>query len=249
MIFPASPSASRIWRSPSADSRFPVDVHPDGDTDVVHRMLEVLDDAPERRPPVHVRPHSIVDLGRPVEADLRARHPTVPQFTAGLLVEQPAVGRDVGGIRNVRPIAALDEGGGKGKKGALAHQRLATEPGDSEVPDVRKRIVQHVEDRLLYSLPQDRRVLRLEAVGAVEVASEAGDDREAEVGPVVATELVTGLQQLQFVGASPTSIRPRVSCSSSPGEDPLPSPATKLRTSPTSSCDIRSTAPLTPLKT
>ena len=69
-----------------------------------------------------------------------------------------------------------------------------------ELVDARQLRVEDVEHGVDDVVVHDRRMLRLEAVRAVEVAAETRHDREREVRRVVAAQLVALGEQLDLVG-------------------------------------------------
>jgi hypothetical protein len=176
-----------------------VDVHAYRDVEHLHGVVEVLHDASEAAPAADQRPHAIVNVGRPVERHLRARDPALAELRARLAGQQIAVRDDRRAVGDLGRVAPADEGIGQGEQRSLAHERLAAEPRHVKCLDAGELIVQKPQHRLLDLGTQDRGMLCLEAIGAVEVAAEARDDREGEVRAVVTGEAVSLREEIELV--------------------------------------------------
>lgn len=113
-----------------------------------------------------------MDLRRPVKRHLRHPDPPLAQLGAGALIQQRAIGDDARAVLHV--------------------VRIAT-------GDVRELVIQHLEHGGLHVRIHDRGMLGLEAVGAIEVAAEAGDDGQRERAGAVSAGLVAAGEEGQLI--------------------------------------------------
>src|SRR6266404_8356621 len=153
-----------------------VNVHSYCDVEILDRMVKVGNYRPERPSAAAERAHSVVYGRRAVEADLSMLYAPVLELSAGLLVQEIPVRGDPRAVPHVRVVTSLNERVGKRKQRSLADQWFPAEPPDGERGNGGELVVEQLKDGLFDLRTEDRRVLSLEAVRAVEVASQTGDD-------------------------------------------------------------------------
>ena len=78
-------------------------------------------------------------------------------------------------------------------------QRLTAEPRDVELPDGRQLLLEHLDQQADGLVVEDRPRLDLVAVGTVEVAAQAGHDRQRERRAVAGAGPVPALQEPELV--------------------------------------------------
>lgn len=177
-----------------------VDVDPDLDVDEVGSFGDVAEDSLERGSATDVRALGVVDVGRAVDRHLSRTNTMCGEPLGHRSVEVPPVGDDRRGVRALVLVAQLDEPRSEIEQLSRSEQGLATHPGHVEPPDAGHRVAQHADQRIGDPGLEQRGMLVLEAVRAVEVAAQAGHDGVAEGVAAPAAVVVAAPERCELVG-------------------------------------------------